>query len=284
MAAMITEFERTYNCEAEKEKNVIGKKIAEARKLKKISIPEFTRRLNRYGVKCGVNAVNKWELGYSVPTAYQLIAVCLVLDIDEGLSYFCSDLKPLLNGIGREKLEEYRELLIASGKYAPEDEEYISPEKIRELFMPLEIEYTKLAAGAGKEDTGLPPSLRFVRRTKRNRGANCIAVVDGPSMEPEFYSGDMVYVKYTNTVSPGDIAVAWWTGGMVIKQVGPDRKLHSINKAYPFGDKSEDDHVRVIGKVMGKVEEGELPSERELLLINDAFSEEISAFNRQYAD
>ena len=150
--------------------------------------------------------------------------------------------------------------------------------------MPLEIEYTKLAAGAGKEDTGLPPSLRFVRRTKRNRGANCIAVVDGPSMEPEFCSGDMVYVKYTNTVSPGDIAVAWWTGGMVIKQVGPDRKLHSINKAYPFGDKSEDDHVRVIGKVMGKVEEGELPSERELLLINDAFSEEISAFNRQYAD
>ena len=135
--------------------------------------------------------------------------------------------------------------------------------------MPLEIEYTKLAAGAGKEDTGLPPSLRFVRRTKRNRGANCIAVVDGPSMEPEFYSGDMVYVKYTNTVSPGDIAVAWWTGGMVIKQVGPDRKLHSINKAYPFGD---------------KVEEGELPSEREQLLINDAFSEEISAFNRQYAD
>jgi phage repressor protein C with HTH and peptisase S24 domain len=103
-------------------------------------------------------------------------------------------------------------------------------------------------------------------------------------MEPEFCSGDMVYVKYTNTVSPGDIAVAWWTGGMVIKQVGWDRKLHSINKAYPFGDRSEDDHVRVIGKVMGKVEEGELPSEREQLLINDAFSEEISAFNRQYAD
>ena len=41
MAAMITEFERTYNCEAEKEKNVIGKKIAEARKLKKISIPAY---------------------------------------------------------------------------------------------------------------------------------------------------------------------------------------------------------------------------------------------------
>jgi len=180
------------------------------------------------------------------------------------------------------KLEEYRELLIGSGKFAPEDEEYISPERIRELFMPLEVEYTKLAAGTGKEDTGLPPSLRFVRRTKRNRGASCIAVVDGPSMEPEFYNGDMVYVRYTNTVSPGDIAVAWWTGGMVIKQVGQDKKLHSINRAYPFGDKTEDDHVRVIGKVIGKVDESELPSEGEQLLINDAFADEISAFSRQY--
>lgn len=80
-----------YNIEISRQKNIIGKAIASARIAKGYSIPQFRNELEKYGVLCGANAIDKWELGYSAPNSYQLFAVCYVLGIDDVLSYFCGD-------------------------------------------------------------------------------------------------------------------------------------------------------------------------------------------------
>ena len=110
----------TYNIETERQNNTIGKAIAAARKAKGYSIPQFRMKLEAFGVKCGNNAVNKWELGYSIPTAYQLMAVCYVLGIDDVLGYFAEASENELNDEGLKKLEELRQIFIASGKYKRE--------------------------------------------------------------------------------------------------------------------------------------------------------------------
>lgn len=107
-----------YDAVAEKDANYVGKQIHAARKDLKISLEQFSQRLPQYGVEITRTALNKWELGKAVPSAYQLLAVCAALHLEDGFDYFVSNTKrPLLNAGGRRKVKEYREDLIASGKY-----------------------------------------------------------------------------------------------------------------------------------------------------------------------
>ena len=107
-----------YDAVAEKDANYVGKQIHAARKDLKISLEQFSQLLMQYGVEITRTALNKWELGKAVPSAYQLLAVCAALHLEDGFDYFVSNTKrPLLNAEGRRKVKEYREDLIASGKY-----------------------------------------------------------------------------------------------------------------------------------------------------------------------
>ena len=72
----------------EKEENVIGIRIVEARRIKGISCPELSRILLEQGTKISSQVINKWENAYAVPTVYQLIALCHALDIQDGLRPF----------------------------------------------------------------------------------------------------------------------------------------------------------------------------------------------------
>ena len=106
-------------------------------------------------------------------------------------------------------------------------------------------------------------------------------------MEPRFYDGDMVYVKYTQAVHDGDIVICSTADGAVIKQM-LNHKLYSLNKdlpynkALPYGEKSEDDHVTIVGKVLGKISPLELPDDDDLPLLEDVKSAEIREFRRKH--
>ena len=68
------------------------------------------------------------------------------------------------------------------------------------------------------------------------------------------------------------------TGGFA----APEYSLYSLNPQYPYGEKNEDDHVQVVGKVLGTVSDDEVPDKEDTVLLRDLLSEELYEFNRKY--
>ena len=82
-----------YNAAKDRECNYIGNQIRAARKSMKLSLEQLSQSLMGYGVDIGRVAVNKWEKGISIPSAYQLLAVCAALHLEDGFDYFVSNTK-----------------------------------------------------------------------------------------------------------------------------------------------------------------------------------------------
>ena len=83
-------------------------------------------------------------------------------------------------------------------------------------------------------------------------GADFIIGVNGDSMEPDYLDGDKVYVKKVSHLNLGDVGIFTVGNECYIKELGEDG-LISRNKDYEGIPGTED--VRLIGKVIGKVEE-----------------------------
>ena len=60
-----------------------------------------------------------------------------------------------------------------------------------------------------------------------------------------------------------------------------DNKLYSLNPRYPYGEKNDDDHVQVIGKVIGTVSADEIPDKEDSAILKDLKSEELYEFERE---
>ena len=91
---------KVYDANKEKENNVVGLRITEARKKRGLSIASFSQLLKNYGVNISTGGAGKWETGYSIPNAYQLIAICNALGIEDQLPFFMSNYVPVLNDTG----------------------------------------------------------------------------------------------------------------------------------------------------------------------------------------
>lgn len=85
-------------------------------------------------------------------------------------------------------------------------------------------------------------------------GTDFIIGVNGDSMEPDYFDGDDVYVKKTDHLKLGDVGIFTVGNECYIKEYG-ENKLISRNKKYDDITGTED--IRLIGKVIGKVEESE---------------------------
>ena len=83
-------------------------------------------------------------------------------------------------------------------------------------------------------------------------GAEYAAVITGNSMEPDFFDGDVVFYKSVTTLELGEIGIFNINDENVIKIRGKDG-LEAINPDYDDIHPSEDDHVVIIGKVLGKL-------------------------------
>ena len=114
-----------YNAGVEHENNIIGQRIMDARKKAGLSRPAFSELLSKFGLSIKGNGILRWENGAVIPNAYQLVAVCHALHIEDGISYFtgapskaiASNAEPELDQAGLKKLEDYKADLIASGRY-----------------------------------------------------------------------------------------------------------------------------------------------------------------------
>ena len=77
--------------------------------------------------------------------------------------------------------------------------------------------------------------------------------VSGDSMEPKFYSGDIILVQQTPSVEPNEIGVFVLNGAGYVKRLGEAGQLVSLNPAYPDIVASDGDTLRCLGRVLGKV-------------------------------
>lgn len=144
------------------------------------------------------------------------------------------------------------------------------------------FEECRPAAGAGTPFTDERPKVQILKNTPMNAKADVIMTVDGRSMEPVYHSGDLVYVQYTQAASPGDVVICSTADGAVIKCVNDKRQLFSLNDEFPYGMKSEDDNVRVVGKVLGIVQPGDLPEGDELEELQEILAPEIAEYKRTH--
>lgn len=67
---------------------------------------------------------DKWTNGLTVPSAYQLVAICHALHIEEGISYFTGSYVSELNEVREwQKCDLIWDDLIASGRYRPQSKD-----------------------------------------------------------------------------------------------------------------------------------------------------------------
>ena len=202
-----------YNAEAERETNIVGTRIQEARKDLGWSLATMAQRLRAYGVDLGKTALSKWENGDSTPNAYQFFAVCRALGMDDRVSSYCADYEPELNAEGRKLLAQLKRDLIASGNYRPE------PKPLPVIqFREMPVAYITAAAGTGNylDDTEAYEMLSFPEDEIRP-GADLGIRVSGDSMEPVYHDGQVVWVQKCDTLNPGEVGIFDYDGKSFIK-------------------------------------------------------------------
>lgn len=215
---MTTNF---FNGEALKENNLIGKKITEARKARNLSQKELSDLMFACNVKATSGSISKWEKGDTIPNAYQLLAVCHCLQIEEPFSYFTGllpescDFSPDLNQQGLNLLQLFKDVLVSSGQYTPKSRRsFFEPEA--EIERPVYDE--PAAAGPGTSDVlGTYEMLSFPASAIPEDAEFGIRV-SGVSMYPRYVDQQIVWVEKCDTLYNGQIGVFFYDDKAYIKK------------------------------------------------------------------
>ena len=163
-----------------------------------------------------------------------------------------------------------------------EEEQRALDARLKEDYALFLVRPGSLAAGTGSEVPDLPPEYTFLRRNQLNARADGIALVDGCSMEPVYHSGDYVYYQAASSADPGEDVLVDTDDGAVIKRVGADYTLCSVNPAVPYPAKSEQNTLVIRGRVLGVVSSSDQPSEGDAASLEELFADEIRAFRTRH--
>lgn len=224
------------------------------------------------GVKA--NTISNWEKGRTEPDIDSFVSLCDIYKID------CASLLAdvyAFNRIGNdislaeyERIKKYRNLddfgketvdtilaretnRVAQLRAKQERIDALEAEqqKISEKLQSLRIYayFGEIAcAGPGFYFDEIPTETMEAP----DMGGDFIIGVNGDSMEPDYHNGDKLYVKKTEYISHGDVGIFTIGNECFLKEYG-EEGLISRNKDYDDIPGTED--VRLIGKVIGKVEE-----------------------------
>lgn len=199
--------------------------------------------------------VGHWETGYAQPDANTLFSLCELygVSIDEAFGF---NQKREISAPEYEHIKKYRMLSVYDketvdmtidrliNKPAPLDDSG-SAETIR-IYPYL---HNVASAGAGDYIADIPLDSIEAPYIKN---ADFVIGVCGDSMEPDYHSGEKLYVQKTDTLNTGDIGIFKKDGSLFLKEAGTDR-LISHNGDYP-DVYADSDNISVVGKVLGKVE------------------------------
>ncbi len=229
----------------------IGAVITARRREMGLSQAELALRLRQQGIQVSNQAVSKWENGLTLPNALQFIQLCRVLQIRDVLSAFSQEGGrlgiDLLNAEGRKKLNEYIDLLLASGRYSAHGSD--STGQIR--MLPL---YT-LAASAGTGQFLDSSDYDMIAvGSEVPMSANFGVRLAGDSMEPRYVNGQIVWVHQQPTLNEDEVGIFLLGGNAYCKKLGRrggQLCLISLNPAYPPIPVEEGAELRVFGRVVG---------------------------------
>ena len=222
------------------------------------------------------NTVAGWETNHSRPDLGTLPALCRALKISLNAFF----------GLEKKHTAEENRVLEVFSELEAQDRESIlwQMEALRDrraeqrrMNEPVQIPKVvtlfrnELGAAAGfgaalGEAQGEKMVLLADRDTER---ADEVITVCGRSMEPTFYDGDQVLVQHTKELREGEIGIFLVDNEGYIKEYRKDG-LHSHNPEFRTMTFHEDQSVRCIGRVIGKVKEEQIPTKEQVNRIAEA--------------
>lgn len=231
----------------------IGKTLKELRRKCGYTQPEATELIRKLRIPIKDFHISRWENERNSPSIEQFLGLCKVYGVKNAVkTFFENDFTEFeyeLNREGREKLKEYRELLIASGMYSPESCER---NVIRFPGRTAPMYSLGVSAGTGQfldsddyEMVEVPDEVPL--------SANFALHVCGDSMEPTLYDGETIWVHMQPTLENGEIGIFLLDGDAYVKEYQCSEDgccLISHNKAYHPIKISEYSETRIYGKVV----------------------------------
>ena len=252
---------------AKKEIHIVGQRVKyfrEKRGMEQMALAEML------GVKS--NAISNWEHGRTRPDLNQIPKICAALGIGFYDLFGVDDPMRTFTAKERAIIEDYRYLNEQNKSVFNAVLTTLTERQRAEECPPITklIKFQKqLAAGfdvsAEFDDEG---EDIYLYSSEEVDSADCVFTVSGDSMEPEYHDGDLVLVRRypgCGKLRPGDVGAFMIGNETYIKEYQKDG-LHSYNEAYKTMHFNSDDHVILIGKVMGLVEEEDLATDEHIEL------------------
>lgn len=222
-----------YMVDSARRANTVGKKIREARKEAGLTLSELAQQIQEYGVTVQTPAVNKWESGESIPNAYQLIAICHVLHIRDGLEYFTGLIQPTDDGLnteGRRMLKRYEEYLKTDARYTTRKKR-ITKKKVKTSVLPASAGYGIMLDDEEFEIVEYPSIIV-------PEGTDFAVRVNGDSMEPAYHNGQIVFIEKCNHLDVGEVGLFIYNDEGYIKvysEQEPDKDdIEEFTDAYGY--------------------------------------------------
>lgn len=252
---------------AKKEIHIVGQRVKYYREklgMEQMALAEML------GVKS--NAISNWEHGRTRPDLNQIPKICKALGIGFYELFGVKDPQRTFTAKERAIIADYRYLNDQNKSVFNAVLDTLTERQRAEECPPITklIKFQKqLAAGfdisADFDDEG---EDIYLYSSDEVDSADCVFTVSGNSMEPEYYDGDLVLVRHypgCGKLKPGDVGAFMIGNETYIKEYQKDG-LHSYNEDYETMHFNSDEHVILIGKVMGIIEEKDLASDEHIEL------------------
>ena len=252
---------------AKKEIHIVGQRVKYYREklgMEQMALAEML------GVKS--NAISNWEHGRTRPDLNQIPKICKALGIGFYELFGVEDPQRTFTSKERAIIADYRYLNDQNKSVFNAVLDTLTERQRAEECPPITklIKFQKqLAAGfdvsADFDDEG---EDIYLYSSDEVDSADCVFTVSGNSMEPEYYDGDPVLVRRypgCGKLKPGDVGAFMIGNETYIKEYQKDG-LHSYNEDYETMHFNSDEHVILIGKVMGIIEEKDLASDEHIEL------------------
>lgn len=214
--------------------NSIGPIISKYRKNKRYSQPELADLLEKEGITVTDKAISSWESNRTDPGVTTLFALCKILEIKDIYEeiFGVNPYNPLsrLNEAGKERVEEYIDMLVTNEKYSKGSAEIIPfvSKRFLRLFT------IKVSAGTGNFlDDGDYDEIEADEFVPAE--ADFAITISGDSMMPLYQDKQVVYVHQQNHLEDGQIGIFGFDGKAYIKKLQSNKKgiaLISLNKKY----------------------------------------------------
>ena len=232
--------------------NTIGPILAKYRKSKHLTQPELALLLQKEDIDVTEKGVSCWESGRTEPGYKQIFTLCKILEIKDiyeeifGVNPY--NRLSLLNEVGKERANEYIDMLVSKDKYLKHDLPASASDQIREL----RLYNLRVSAGTGnildnddyeliRADEFVPPAADFAVQ------------ITGDSMTPLIKDGQIVYVHSQDTLEDGEIGIFSLDGNAYCKKLLKKKKgsfLLSLNKRYEPIPITETSDLHIFGKIV----------------------------------